>query len=75
MCLDDIDPYEILRAVEESGLNARKLHKQLGHPLVVWRDGAVLHVPPEEIDISPLPARRSRHTLGHEDSTNTQGSS
>ncbi|HVT03135.1 MAG TPA: hypothetical protein VHL58_07120 [Thermoanaerobaculia bacterium] len=26
-------------------------HKQLGESIVIWRDGKVVHVPPEEIDV------------------------
>jgi len=28
-----------------------KEHKQLGLPLVIWRDGKVVHVPPEELEV------------------------
>lgn len=28
-------------------------HKRLGNPVAVWRDGQVVIVPPEEIDIPP----------------------
>ena len=33
--------------------NARLKHKQLGVPLVVWRDGKVVEIPPAEIVIDP----------------------
>ena len=26
-------------------------HKQLGLPLVIWRNGKVVHVPPEELEV------------------------
>ncbi len=29
--------------------DARSLHKALGVPIVIWRDGKVVEVPPEEI--------------------------
>lgn len=28
-------------------------HKLLGQPIVVWRDGQVVWVPPEEIEVAP----------------------
>jgi hypothetical protein len=30
---------------------ALRRHKKLGHSIVVWRDGRIVHVPPEEIQI------------------------
>jgi len=41
---------EIMEALRESARDAHRRHKLLGHPLVVWRDGAVATVPPEEIE-------------------------
>ena len=35
------------RAVRDAIL----LHKQTGHPIVVWKDGKVVEIPPEEIVI------------------------
>jgi len=33
------------------------LHKQLGQPVVIWRDGQVVWLPPEEIPVDgPPPA-------------------
>jgi hypothetical protein len=26
-------------------------HKQLGHTIVIWRDGKIVHLPPEEINV------------------------
>jgi hypothetical protein len=40
-------------AVERAGRDARRKHKQLGVPLVVWRDGQVVEIPPEEIVVDP----------------------
>ena len=37
------------RAVEQAARDARLLHKKMGVPLVVWRDGQVVEIPPEEI--------------------------
>jgi len=38
-------------AIDEAGRDAAILHKRLGLPLVIWRNGRVTHVPPEEIDL------------------------
>jgi hypothetical protein len=54
------DGSEIDDAVERAGREARLKHKQLGVPLVVWRDGQVVEIPPDEIvvdlpDATPEP--------------------
>jgi len=46
-------------AVERAARDARLRHKQLGVPLVVWRDGKVVEIPPEEIVVDP-PADAAR---------------
>jgi hypothetical protein len=40
-------------ALARAGRDARLKHKQLGVPLVVWRDGQVVEIPPEEIVVDP----------------------
>ena len=47
------DTEEVTDAVRQAGRDARLRHKQLGVPLVVWRDGKVVEVPPEEIVVDP----------------------
>ncbi len=47
------DGTEIDAAVERAGREARLKHKQLGVPIVVWRDGKVVEIPPEEIVVDP----------------------
>ena len=42
---------EITLALVEAGRDARRRHKALGHPIVIWRDGKVVEVPPEEIEV------------------------
>jgi hypothetical protein len=37
--------------MKEATREAVLMHKKLGHPIVVWRDGKVVWVPPEEIDV------------------------
>ena len=32
-------------------------HKQLGLPLVIWRNGKVVHVPPEELEVRESKAK------------------
>jgi len=48
--------FEISQAVRE----ALQMHRLLGHPVAVWRDGAVQWIAPEDIPIdlaTPLPER------------------
>ncbi len=47
------DRREIDAALDRAERNAWLKHKQLGAPLVVWRDGKVVLVPPEEIVVDP----------------------
>jgi len=42
---------EITAALHEAARNARRRHKAFGVPLVIWRDGKVVEVPPEEIEV------------------------
>ena len=42
-------------AMREVARRVRRFHKQTGRPLVVWRDGRVCHIPPEEIRVDDLP--------------------
>jgi hypothetical protein len=40
-------------------------HKKLGYPIVIWRDGRVVTVPPEEIvipEVEDEPSEASRET-------------
>ncbi|HEY2415325.1 MAG TPA: hypothetical protein VGI40_23985 [Pirellulaceae bacterium] len=58
------DSERVTEAVREAGREARLKHKQLGVPIVVWRDGQVVEIPPEEIVIDPpaaasVPEKRS----------------
>jgi hypothetical protein len=47
-------PLEIMaeRALREAVAEAIAEHKLRGHPIVVWRDGKVVTIPPEEIVVS-----------------------
>jgi hypothetical protein len=44
---------QIDQAIERGAREARLKHKQLGVPLVVWQDGKVVEIPPEEIVVDP----------------------
>ena len=41
----------ITASMEHAVQDARRRHKALGHPIIIWRDGKVVEVPPEEIEI------------------------
>ena len=43
------DGTKIDAAMSEAARRAALLHKQLGFPLVGWRDGQVVEIPPDEI--------------------------
>ena len=43
-------------AARESVREALTFHKKLGNSIVVWRDGRVVIVPPEEIVVDPPPS-------------------
>jgi hypothetical protein len=46
-------------AVEMAARDARLLHKRMGVPLVVWQDGKVVEIPPEEIVVDLPPPQRA----------------
>jgi hypothetical protein len=39
------------KAMGKAVYDALRTHKLLGHPIVIWRDGKVVCVPPEEIEL------------------------
>jgi hypothetical protein len=43
------DGTEIERALQKGAQEAVELHRKLGFPIVEWRDGKVVWVPPEEL--------------------------
>ncbi len=47
------DTAKVTKAVTEAVHNAARVHKLLGIPMAIWRDGKVVIVPPEEIDVPP----------------------
>jgi hypothetical protein len=45
---------EVIELVLQEGVRrALLIHKRLGNPIAIWKDGKVVIVPPEEIVISP----------------------
>jgi hypothetical protein len=53
-----IDPFDfysddaaLQKAMGKAVYDALRTHKLLGHPIVVWRDGKVVWVPPDEIEL------------------------
>lgn len=45
-----------LNQVAEEAVVARLHYKQMGVPIVVWQDGHVVEIPPEEIVVDLPPA-------------------
>ncbi len=52
---EDLSIYEdneqISRAMGKAVQDTLRMHKLLGQPIVIWRDGKVVWVPPEEIEL------------------------
>ena len=46
-----LDPKRIEAAMQRGVRQALWEHKQLGHHIIVWRDGKIVRLPPEEIDV------------------------
>lgn len=49
--LMDVPVSEVMRIFDRAGREALARHKALGHPIVIWRDGRVVEVPPEDIEV------------------------
>jgi hypothetical protein len=47
--VDFEDDAQVDRAMRRAVAEALKEHKRKGHSVVIWRDGKVVRVPPEEI--------------------------
>ena len=59
----DIDIPEILKdeprvqkALRDAVQKAIRFHKLMGRPIFVWRDGKVVEIPPEEIQLLDEPS-------------------
>lgn len=46
-----LDGTAVQRALRESRLRMLDRHKRLGNPIVVWKDGQVVWIPAEDIQI------------------------
>ncbi len=49
------DAEEIGKAFQAAVRHELRIHKCLGNPIAVWRNGKVVIIPPEEIEIPPDP--------------------
>jgi hypothetical protein len=52
------DGRAIDEALRDAARDARRLHKALGNPMATWRNGRVVWVQPEDIDIDDDSERR-----------------
>ena len=51
---------EVLEVLRRAVRQALLTHKRAGNPIAVWKDGKVVIIPPEEIEVdekAPLPMR------------------
>lgn len=49
-----VEQAEAIERILQAGVQkALSIHKRLGNPIAVWKDGKVVIIPPEEIVISP----------------------
>jgi hypothetical protein len=53
------DGRAIDEALKEAARDARRLHKALGNPMATWKDGQVVWVRPEDIDVDDDSEQRS----------------
>ena len=44
---------EIGKVFQRAVNDALRMHKRLGNPIAAWRDGRVVIIPPEDINIPP----------------------
>jgi hypothetical protein len=51
------DKATIQKALRDAVQDALRTHKLLGQPIVAWRDGKVVWIPPEEIELLTDDAR------------------
>jgi hypothetical protein len=50
---------EIGKVFQRAVNDALRMHKRLGNPIAAWRDGKVVIIPPEEINVSPDDSERT----------------
>ncbi len=51
-------------ALLEAARDARRLHKALGNPMATWKDGQVVWVQPEDIQVDDEGRRPARRRSG-----------
>ncbi len=44
---------DVEKALQRAVRQALLMHKRIGNPIAIWRDGRVVIIPPEEIVIPP----------------------
>ncbi|HYR77209.1 MAG TPA: hypothetical protein VEM96_15350 [Pyrinomonadaceae bacterium] len=44
---------DIERVLQRAVHDALRMHKRIGNPIAIWKDGRVVIIPPEEIVIPP----------------------
>ncbi len=49
-CFAGVAIGEVMAIFDKAGREALARHKTLGIPVVIWRDGEAVEVPPEEIE-------------------------
>jgi hypothetical protein len=54
-----VNALEIGKVFQLAVNDALRMHKRLGNPIAVWRDGKVVIIPPEEIVIPDDPETES----------------
>ena len=56
-------PLDIMaeKALKEAVAEAIAEHKLRGHPIVIWRNGGVVSIPPEEIVVPDVKGNRKRN--------------
>lgn len=62
--IDDLfaDRQAMLRAINKAGRDAMLNHKRLSNPIADWRDGKVVIVQSEDIEIPPAVETRKTNT-------------
>ncbi len=50
------DREKITKALAKAVQDALRKHKQTGNPVAAWRDGKVVWIPPEEINLLEKPS-------------------
>ncbi|MFB2894532.1 hypothetical protein ACE1CI_16605 [Aerosakkonemataceae cyanobacterium BLCC-F50] len=49
------DEEKVTQALAKAVKEALRKHKQTGNPVAAWRDGKVVWIPPEEINLTEKP--------------------